>query len=311
MERGSIRELNVSLSRIVVPKISRWVFSLVLELARILPQKPVSQLAPNTKTKNFVPMMSLRSLMTKITVVTYVHEKHKVWIPFWISQLQKQTYRDFDILLIAHNWKIDPLEYNCWLDGHTLTPDRKIEKNTGTALGEDLWDRFGSLEHSGPPLIGDVINFGVKNIETEYFAHWDVDDWIHPDRMKIQAEFIDKNPVVDFLGTRMVGFRGEPAEEMTKLDYFEPNEPNAQVEDHKSIYQCLLHRGQNCLGHTTMIYRVKAMKNVGGFSMSDVKVDGKSPDFETWKKAIMAGYRFHRLPQLCALWRLDSSSIRV
>ena len=231
----------------------------------------------------------------KITVVTYCHEKHKKWIPFWISQLEKQTFRDFNILFIAHNWKLDALEYNTWL----------------SPLSDDLWDNFGSLEHTGPPVIGDVINFALKHVDTEYFAHWDVDDWIHPDRMRLQAEFLDANPDIDFLGTRMVGFTGDPTEEMMKLDYYEPNEPNAEVKIGLDIAHCLLRKGQNCLGHTTMIYRVQAMKDLGGFSMSDVKLDGRSPDFETWKKALMAGYKFYRLPQLCALWRLDSSSIRL
>ena len=90
----------------------------------------------------------------------------------------------------------------------------------------------------------------------------------------------------------------------------EPNEPNLDVTEHDQIKACMLDRGQNCLGHTTMIYRPEVMRALGGFSRSDVKLDGKSPDFETWKKALMAGYKFHRLPQLCALWRLDSSSIR-
>jgi len=247
----------------------------------------------------------------KITVVTYCHEKHKKWIPFWISQLEKQTFRDFNILFIAHNWKFDFTEYQCWLDGHTKNEDGTLTLHTGTYLGEDLWDNFASLEHSGPPVIGDVINFALKHVDTEYFAHWDVDDWIHPDRLKLQAEYLEAHPEVDFLGTRMVGFRGEPTDEMMKLDYYEPNEPNANVTEHKDIYQCMWHRGQNCLGHTTMIYKVQAMKDLGGFSMSDVKLDGRSPDFETWKKALIAGYEFHRLPQLCALWRLDSSSIRL
>jgi len=248
--------------------------------------------------------------MSKLTVVTYIHEKHKKWIPFWISQLEKQTFRDFDILLVAHNWKIDSGEYNSWLDGYTIK-DGKFEFNTGVALSDDLWDRFGSLEHSGPPVIGDVINFAIKNVDTEYFAHWDVDDWIHPERLALQAAYLDAHPEIDFLGTRMVGFTGEPTAAMMQLDYYEPNEPNAEATEHQQIYNCLLRKGQNCLGHTTMIYRVQAMKDIGGFSMSDVKLDGKSPDFETWKKALMAGCKFHRLPQLCALWRLDSSSIRL
>jgi hypothetical protein len=233
--------------------------------------------------------------MPKITVVTYVHAAHRKWIPFWISQLENQIFRDFKILFVAHNWKLDPLEYNTWL----------------SPLSDDLWDNFASLEHTGPPVIGDVINFALKHVDTEYFAHWDVDDWINPWRLELQSAYLDAHPELDFLGTRMVGFTGEPTAAMTLPDYYEPNEPNAGATEHAEIYHCLLRKGQNCLGHTTMIYKVQAMKDLGGFSMSDVKLDGKSPDFETWKKALMAGYKFHRLPQLCALWRLDSSSIRL
>ena len=98
---------------------------------------------------------------------------------------------------------------------------------------------------------------------------------------------------------------------MLELDYVQPNEPNLDASSHDDIYNVLMNKNQNCLGHTTMIYRPDAMKDIGGFSRSDVKLDGKSPDFETWKKALMAGYRFYRLPELCALWRLDSSSIRL
>jgi hypothetical protein len=159
-------------------------------------------------------------------------------------------------------------------------------------------------------VIGDVIDFAAAQVKTEFMAHWDVDDIIHPERLLLQSQFLDANPDIDFLGTRMVGFHGEPKPEMRELSYVEPNEPNLDVTTHEQIKRCILERGQNCLGHTTMIYRPEVMQAIGGFSRSDVKLDGKSPDFETWKKAIMAGYKFHRLPQLCALWRLDSSSIR-
>ncbi len=237
--------------------------------------------------------------MEKITVVTYCHEKHKKWIPFWISQLEKQTFRDFKIMFVMHNW-----QNNTWEDVNEF--DVSINQ-----LGADLLNSFTAYYHSGPAVIGDVINFALKNVDTEYFAHWDVDDWIHPERLALQSAYLDAHPETDFLGTRMVGFTGKPTEEMKQLGYYEPNEPNANATTSDEIYHCLLRKGQNCLGHTTMIYKVKAMQNIGGFSMSDVKLDGKSPDFETWKKALLAGYKFHRLPQLCALWRLDSSSIRL
>lgn len=235
---------------------------------------------------------------TKITVVSYCHEAHRKWIPFWAQQLQKQTYRDFEVIFVAHNWKWD-------------TTESMVEWNESIAcLDDDIWDRITTYEYASPPVIGDVIDFAAGKVETEFMAHHDLDDIIHPERLLLQSEFLDANPNVDFLGTRMVGFSGDPDPEMLELSYVEPNEPNLDVTDHDEIKRCILDRGQNCLGHTTMIYRPEVMLALGGFSRSDVKLDGKSPDFETWKKALMAGHTFHRLPQLCALWRLDSSSIR-
>lgn len=231
--------------------------------------------------------------MSKITVVTYCHEKHKKWIPFWLEQIQKQSTQDFKILFVMHNW-----------------PDEDVEFYT-YQMECVLGDRLDLHQHNGPPIIGDVIDYAARNIKTEFMAHWDVDDWIHPDRLKLQIAYLDTHPEVDFLGTRMVGFTGDPKPEMMQTNYYEPNEPNAEATEHDQIYNCLLRKGQNCLGHTTMVYRPEILAKLGGFSRSDVKLDGRSPDFETWKKALMAGYKFHRLPELCALWRLDSSSIRL
>jgi len=232
--------------------------------------------------------------MTKITVVSYCHEAHRPWIPFWAEQLQKQTFRDFDIVFIAHNWKVDLAQWN-----------KDI-----SCLDDDLWDRVSFYEFESAPVIGEVIDFAASKVETEFMAHHDLDDIIHPQRLQLQHDHLVANPDTDFLGTRMVGFYGEPKPEMLELNYVEPNEPNVDASTHEQIKHCLFDRNENCLGHTTMMYRPGVLKAIGGFSRSDVKLDGKSPDFETWKKAIMAGYKFHRLLELCALWRLDSSSIR-
>tara|TARA_R110002096_G_scaffold154433_1_gene318525 strand:+ start:151 stop:870 length:720 start_codon:yes stop_codon:yes gene_type:complete len=237
-------------------------------------------------------------MVGKITVVSYCHEAHKKWIPFWADQLQKQTFRDFDIIFVAHNWKWDSSkEIAEW--------NKNISR-----MDDDLWSRIATYEYQSPPVIGDVIDFAASKVETEFMAHMDLDDIIHPDRLRLQSEFLDANPDTDFLGTRMVGFYGDPKPEMLELSYVEPNEPNVGVTTHDQIKHCIIDKGQNCLGHTTMMYRPGVLKTIGGFSRSDVKLDGKSPDFETWKKAIMAGHKFHRLLELCALWRLDSSSIR-
>jgi hypothetical protein len=232
--------------------------------------------------------------MTKITVISYCHQAHECWIPHWIEQLERQTFQDFDIVFVFHNWK-----------------GASALDIPSTVMKQAFGDRIHLFDHCGPPVIGDVIDFAAKQVKTEFLAHFDLDDIIHPKRLLLQSEFLDENSDIDFLGTRMVGFYGKPKPEMLELDYVQPDEPNLDATEHERIKHCLLQKGQNCLGHTTMVYRPTALQVIGGFSRSDVKLDGKSPDFETWKKALMAGYKFHRLPQLCALWRLDSSSIRL
>jgi hypothetical protein len=244
--------------------------------------------------------------MPKLTVVSYCHEAHKHFIPFWAEQLTKQTYKDFDVLFIAHNWGEESLiQANKNRDEFSIMLANSPIWTQGPRRGvrfESFWS---------PPVIGAVIDHGASLVDTEFMAHHDLDDIIHPQRLQLQYDYLVAHPEIDFLGTRMVGFNGEPAPEMLELDYVEPNEPNMDVRTHEQIVNCMFGKDMNCLGHTTMVYRPEVLKQLGGFSRSDVKLDGKSPDFETWKKAIMAGYKFYRLPQLCALWRLDSSSIRL
>jgi len=244
--------------------------------------------------------------MADLTVVSYCHQAHKQWIPFWAEQVSKQEFRDFKVIFIAHNWDEESTEQMCQ-NSYDV-----IEAVLDAVGPSDILNHKNLRVHSywSPPVIGDVIDYGCRVINTEFFAHWDVDDIIHPKRLLLQSDYLDAHPDIDFLGTRMVGFYGEPDPAMLELDYVQPNEPNVEVTDYADIYRVLFKPNQNCLGHTTMIYRPEALQAIGGFSRSDVKLDGKSPDFETWKKAMMAGYKFHRLPQLCALWRLDSSSIR-
>ena len=246
---------------------------------------------------------------TKITVVSYCHEAHKCWIPFWAEQLSKQILKDFDVLFIAHNWsgtlEEQELEFRTMLDKQEFY---------------DFWQGIKGKKrfkvYSSPPVIGDVIDEGCRSVETEYFAHWDIDDPMHPDRLRLQYEFLVANPDTDFLNARAVGFHGEVPEWPEDLCEHAPEEnplvtqlTDPRLQTHDQIRQ-VLEGGHNCLAHGLMVYRPEVILDLGGFSRSDVKLDGKSPDFETWKKALMAGYKFHRLPELLMMWRLDSSSIR-
>jgi GT2 family glycosyltransferase len=125
--------------------------------------------------------------------------------------------------------------------------------------------------------------------------------------------FLKEKPTIDFLNARCIGFYKE--ELNYDLYYHDKSSPlleyltNPKLNTNEQIKECFA-RGYNPLAHGLMCYRPETLKKLGGFSKSDVKLDGLSPDFETWRKAINAGYKFYRLPELLMQWRLDSSSIR-
>lgn len=233
--------------------------------------------------------------MSNLTVVTYCHSAHRHWIPFWIAGLNEQTLVDFDILFIAHNWEPNSDELELFQES-----ERLIEVHT----------------FKSEPVIGEVIDFACGLVKTEFFAHWDIDDPMHPNRLEIQENFLLLNPTIDFLNARCQGFNGAIPDWPEDLECgFEGEDmlgtllKSPTLNSHEQIRQCF-NNGWNCLSHGLMVYRPDIILKLGGFSRSDVKKDGKSPDFETWKKAMAAGYKFHRLPELLMMWRLDSSSIR-
>jgi len=235
--------------------------------------------------------------MSKITVVTYCHEAHIPWIPHWLEQIQKQEFQDFKVLFVAHNWKASSLN------------------GPHIQITQELGDRVKFVEYLSEPVIGAVIDHGCSLVDTEYFAHWDIDDLMHPSRLRLQHEFLEKHPDVDFLNARAVGFYGDEPEWPDLLHHAEEKNPliaeltSPSLQSHDQI-KTMFSRGFNCLAHGLMVYKPKVIETLGGFSRSDVKLDGKSPDFETWKKAMNAGYKFHRLPELLMYWRLDSSATR-
>ena len=237
--------------------------------------------------------------MSKLTLVTYCHEAHSIWVEHWLDQVSKQDLEDFKVLFIQHNWK-----------------DWQKANDAEIMIRSRLRTQVEVMRYKSEPVIGDVIDHAARVVDTEYFAHHDIDDIFHPSRLRLQLEYLEANPDVDFLNARCMGFTGDEPEEWPDLFAQETTSPlvamltHPKLQSHEQIGACFS-RGFNCLSHGVMVYRPEILEKIGGFSRSDVKKDGLSPDFETWKKAYMAGYKFHRLPELLMMWRLDSSSIRL
>ena len=236
--------------------------------------------------------------MKDITVLSYCHMAHRHWIPHWVKQLNEQTSQEFSILFICHNWQPNKSDF---IEFKKLHPK--------------IYNNFRYIIFNSEPKIGLVINHGASLIETKWLAHLDLDDIIHPKRIELQSKFINEHPEIDFINARCIGFNSNKPPSYD-LYYHDTSTPllayltNPKLNTNEQIRECF-NKGYNCLAHGLMIYKPETLQQLGGFSLSDVKTDGLSPDFQTWIKAINAGYQFYRLPELLMGWRLDSSSIRI
>lgn len=233
----------------------------------------------------------------EITVLTCCHAKHYHWIDAWLKQVNAQEDLHFHVQLVLHNWDSD--------EAVRITKDKVYAALANKGVSS-------VLSHNGPPVFGDAVNAGIDNIFSPYVAMWDIDDIIMPERIRLQRAFLVEYPEIEFLSGRMHQFFGdEPPSEMWDLYYRPEGEHDANIKSHFAIYDCLINKGRNCLGTSTMVFRTETMCRLGGFCMHDPGRSGLWPDYETWKKALRARCQFYRMEEMLAMWRRDSSSSRL
>lgn len=148
----------------------------------------------------------------------------------------------------------------------------------------DVWE---AKENGGTSK---ALNKGHELIATEYIAIMGSDDISDPNRLKIQMEFLAKNPQIDVLGTGLFSFydhdiRRTPL--MTKMH----NQYPKLTDDKHTAYGWLVNHG-------TVVYKNKSVKDVGGY-----KLPGRAQDVDLWKRMAEAGKKFANIPEVLYAWR--------
>jgi glycosyltransferase involved in cell wall biosynthesis len=98
-----------------------------------------------------------------------------------------------------------------------------------------------------------ALRYGFDRARAEYIAVMDADDIAYPSRLARQADFLDQHSTVVMVAgwQELMGMDGQ------RKGGFEP--PSTKQE----LYDCL---GEtNVLGHSTLMYRKKAVSAVGGY----------------------------------------------
>lgn len=138
---------------------------------------------------------------------------------------------------------------------------------------------------------GAARNRALLECDSEYTAFMDADDVSLPTRFAQQIEFLDKNPQVDLVGTR-VSYMGKSGK-----TGFSP--PLALT--HDDIRNDLLNQ-KNALVNSSLMFRTKLLQKLGGY-----RIDGAGEDWDLFLRATEIG-RCANLGEVLYLYRVHDSS---
>jgi glycosyltransferase involved in cell wall biosynthesis len=187
-----------------------------------------------------------------------------------LESMFRQTFTDFEFIIID--------------DGST---DR-----SAAIIREYIDPRLILLEQDNQG-IAMALNRGLSIAQGEYIARQDADDISHPERFRVQLEFLDAHPEIAVLGTAGLLIDSEGRQFSAFLPFTR----------HEQLVKELL-RGVCPLLHGSVLVRRAALVDVGGYK----SVFGHAQDVELWLR-MSARYRLANVRDVLYQLRKHDESI--
>lgn len=149
--------------------------------------------------------------------------------------------------------------------------------------------------HTG---IVQALNFGLACCQAPYIARMDADDYCLPERLEMQANFLDENPAIDLVSSLVRGFPREQVREGFQI-YLEWL--NGLLDDHGIRREIFV---ESPLPHPSVMFRKQKVMDAGAyqdFSWAE--------DYDLWLRMFLAGAHFYKIPQVLLKWREHSDRL--
>ena len=173
-----------------------------------------------------------------------------------IRSILSQSFQDFELLIID-----DGSEDNC------------------VGLVSEIKDSRIKLHQNKHDFIGSL-NMGLDLSKGRYIARTDSDDIMHPDKLKIQYQFMEENPEVDVCGT------------WAKCFGIKDNEITAP-QSHNEIASALLF-GNMLIHPSVMMRRESIDKNNLRYKHEYIYAE----DYKLWVDCVMSGLKLANIPEI-------------
>lgn len=132
-----------------------------------------------------------------------------------------------------------------------------------------------------------ALNKGHELIESEYIAIMGSDDISDRSRLSSQMAFIEKNPMVDVVGTNLFSFYDDDIERNRRFTSKHPLKPTLANTTNGWL-----------VNHGTVIYKNQSVKDVGGY-----KLPGRGQDVDLWTRMAQNGKTFANIEPVLYAWR--------
>lgn len=177
------------------------------------------------------------------------------------------------------------IEIICVDDG---SEDSTLEKLSGW-MRRDPRIRVLRTSHAG---IIPTLNAGLSICRAPFVARMDSDDRAHPNRLALQAAFLDAHQETDLVSCRVAGFPEGKVREGFRIyiEWLNGLLSDAQIRREMFV--------ESPLPHPSVMFRKDAVLKLGGY-----QEHGWAEDYDLWLRLYLAGIRFAKLPEVLLEWR--------
>jgi glycosyltransferase involved in cell wall biosynthesis len=151
--------------------------------------------------------------------------------------------------------------------------------------------RFRVLERSHAGIIH-ALNAGLGECRAPLVARLDADDRCRPERLRLQAQYLQDHPEVALVSCLVEGFPPEQVREGFRI-YLEWQ--NALVTDADIQREMFI---ESPFAHPSVMFRKAWVEKVRGY-----QEHGWPEDYDLWLRLYLAGAHFGKIPQVLLEWR--------
>ncbi|MCL6520479.1 MAG: glycosyltransferase [Armatimonadetes bacterium] len=188
-----------------------------------------------------------------------------------IESLIRQTFASFEVVAIDDGSA----------DGTADILDRWAK--------QDARIRVIHIPHSG---IVNALNIGFAECKGKFIARMDADDVSHPDRLRLQIEFMQTHQNVSVCGCLVRSF----PRPKVKKGFLRYEEWLNSLISHEDISRDIFI--ESPLAHPSVMMRASDLRMLGGYR--DI---GWPEDYDLWLRFYMAGKRFAKIRRVLLFWR--------